>query len=305
MTHIRLFLIKHYKITIFLFVIPSLLILAQNIGYNELGTIKSDILTEISGMVAGRTNPGILWVQNDSGDKSNFYAIDKQGNLLAIYSLTGAENRDWEDMAAGPGPIRNTNYIYLADIGDNDAEYPVKYVYRVPEPVVPLTSALFDTALSDWSSMAFTYPDGPRDAECLLVDPDNADIYVLSKRDAQTHVYYAPYPQPIDSVFEIQMIGTIPVKGITAGDISVQGDYIILKNYTEVYLWHHLKNKSIFETISNPPELLPYIPEPQGEAITWDPSGNGYLTTSEVLGGIPARLIFYNFVPKNYNSGGE
>ncbi len=262
-----------------------------------MGIIDSVLLNEISGMVSGRINPDILWVHNDSGDENRIYAVGMQANLLGIYTLTGAQNRDWEDIAIGPGPRGRSFYIYIGDIGDNNAEYPVKFIYRVPEPVVPRTPAIHDSVLSDCISIGFTYPDGPRDAECLLVDPLNADIYVLSKRDAQTHVYFAPYPQPTDSIFEIQKLGTITITGITAGDIAPNGDFIILKNYNEVFLWHRRPNDSVFETLCRKPERLPYVPEAQGEAIAWEFSGSGYITTSEVIGGIPAQLIHYDFNP--------
>jgi len=305
MTSLRSFFIRHYKITIILLVLPSILILAQNVGYKDLGKIQSDQLNEISGMVTGRINPGILWVHNDSGDKSYLYAINRQGNLLGKYLLKDAWNRDWEDIAAGPGPLADLNYLYLGDIGDNDAVYTVKVVYRLREPEVLLQPALIDTTITDWAPIAFTYPDGPRDAECLLVDPLTTDLYVLSKRDTRTHVYWAPYPQPVDSVFEIQKLGTIPVAGITAGDISPDGKYIILKNYTEVFVWQRIKNESLFKTLSRTPERLPYIPETQGESLAWDSDGKGYLTTSEVVGGIPARLIHYHFDPPDEDHNGN
>jgi hypothetical protein len=293
----RSFLTRHYKITISLFILPSIIILAQDIGYKEIGMIRSDLLNEISGIVQGRLNPDVFWVHNDSGDKSYIYAIDRSGYLLGKYRLENARNRDWEDIAAGPGPVKGINYLYIGEIGDNEAEYSIKTVYRVPEPLVPASGTMIDTILTDCTPISFTYPDGPRDAECLLVDPENADIYVLSKRDAQTHIYHAPYPQPIDTVFQIQLLGTIGVSGLTAGDISADGRYIILKNYTEVFVWQRAAGASLFEAITRPPERLPYIPEPQGESIAWDIDGKGYITTSEVVGGIPARLIHYNFVP--------
>ncbi len=297
MTGIRSFLVRHYKITISLFILPAIIILAQDIGYKEIGIIRSDLLNEISGIVQGRRNPNVFWVHNDSGDKSNIYAISRHGDLLGIYRLENARNRDWEDIAAGPGPVKGIQYLYIGEIGDNEAGYPIKTVYRVPEPYVSATGTRTDTILTDCTPISFTYPDGPRDAECLIVDPENADFYVLSKRDAQTHVYYAPYPQPVDTVFQIQMLGTIGVSGLTAGDISADGRYIILKNYTEVFVWHRQAGTSVFDAISRPPERLPYIPEPQGESIAWDIDRKGYITTSEVVGGISARLIHYNFVP--------
>jgi hypothetical protein len=298
MTNIRTFFIRHYKITVILFVLPSLLILAQNIGYKNLGTIKAKELDEISGIIESRLNPGVLWVHNDSGDKSYIYAIDQQGDLLHTWRLAGAKNRDWEDIAAGPGPDSTRNYLFLGDIGDNDAVYPVRTIYRVPEPARGKNSGGEVTELSGWESISFTYPDGPRDAECLLVDPANGDIYVLSKRDARAHVYVAPYPQPTDRVFEIRLLGTLALQGLTAGDISPDRKFILLKNYNEVFLFRISVGGNIFDALNEEPVRLPYLPEPQGEAIAWDLDDRGYITTGEVVGGIPAQLIHYDFNPE-------
>ena len=38
-----------------------------------------------------------------------------------MYNLTGAKMRDWEDIAVGPGPEPNVDYLYVGAIGDNDA----------------------------------------------------------------------------------------------------------------------------------------------------------------------------------------
>ena len=41
------------------------------------------------------------------------------------------------------------------------------------------------------------------------------------------------------------------------------------------------------------PIIVPYIEEPQGEAVAWAPDARGYYTVSEEPGGTPARLYFY------------
>jgi len=76
----------------------------------RVGDIKSNLIREISGAVASRKNPGILWVHNDSGDLPRLYAISTAGELIGIYTITGAKARDWEDIAIGPGPDPNEHY---------------------------------------------------------------------------------------------------------------------------------------------------------------------------------------------------
>src|SRR5687767_740050 len=49
----------------------------------EVGRVRSPMLTEVSGVVASRAQPGLLWVHDDSGTGAILFAIDLQGHLLA------------------------------------------------------------------------------------------------------------------------------------------------------------------------------------------------------------------------------
>src|ERR1044071_5094700 len=100
----------------------------------RIAQIKDESINESSGLVASRTNKGAYWTHNDSGDGPFIYALDARGNSLGTYRVEGAHNRDWEDIAAGPGPQRNRSYLYIGDIGDNDSKRSEVVVYRVPEP---------------------------------------------------------------------------------------------------------------------------------------------------------------------------
>src|SRR5207237_6184912 len=105
------------------------------------------------------------------------------GTNLGTYTISGATNRDWEDIAVGPGPVNGTQYLYIGEIGDNNAAYASVAVYRVPEPTISDTQSPVTTSLSGAVKLNFVYPDGPRDAESLFVDPATKDIWIISKRD--------------------------------------------------------------------------------------------------------------------------
>ena len=102
----------------------------------DLGLIDNDQIAEASGIAASRKNPGVLWTHNDSGDNNRIFAINLKGQHLGEYRVGFIANRDLEDMAVGPGPQDGEQYIFLGDIGDNGAEYYIKYIYRIPEPTV-------------------------------------------------------------------------------------------------------------------------------------------------------------------------
>ena len=98
----------------------------------DLGLLQSPLLTEASGIAASRPYPGVLWTHNDSGDPARVFALNAHGEHLGIYTIAGASNRDWEDIATGPGPEPGRSYLYIGEIGDNSAVYVTKYIYRLP-----------------------------------------------------------------------------------------------------------------------------------------------------------------------------
>jgi len=266
----------------------------QNVRRIDLGEIQNDQIREASGIAASRKNTGVLWVHNDSGDGNRIFAINRQGRNLGTYHIDKAYARDWEDIAIGPGSDQG-DYIYIGDIGDNDAGYEIKTIYRIKEPIVEDRQSAVDSILTDVEILSFIYPDGRRDAEALMVDPVSGDIYIISKRELGVHIYLAAYPQAVDTIFTLTHAGILDLTYITAGDISPDGSGIILKSYNQVYYWHRSGDLKIPDILQTKPRFLDYIPEPQGEAITWDPTGNGYYTVSEELQGIPARLYYYPF----------
>ena len=101
----------------------------------NLGTVTAPAIKEASGMVASLDNPGVLWIENDSGNPNAIYAINLRGQLLGTYNLTGAANDDWEDMSVGPGPEPGVNYLYLANSATSSG-FQGSLVVRVPEPTV-------------------------------------------------------------------------------------------------------------------------------------------------------------------------
>jgi len=66
------------------------------------------------------------------------FLVRNDGTRKGTFLLEDAGNRDFEDIAAGPGPVENVNYLFVADIGDNLAMYTYKYIYRVPEADVSI-----------------------------------------------------------------------------------------------------------------------------------------------------------------------
>lgn len=258
-----------------------------------LGTLDLDELQEISGIAASRQNANVVWLHNDSGGRNVIYAFNTRLQHLGSYQIVGAQAGDWEDIAVGPGPQDGQHYIYVGDIGDNDAEHDLRYIYRVQEPRVRADQKPARIKLYGAKRMTIIYPDGKRDAETLMVDPLTKDLYVVSKREANVHVYRAAYPQLTTQPITLQKVAVLPISWVVAGDISATGNEILIKTYDAIYYWTRLRDKPLWQSFEQTPEMLPYFLEPQGEAVAWKADGMGYFTISEVLKGIPAQLYFY------------
>lgn len=247
----------------------------------QAGVVRGELISEASGLVASRQNPGVLWVHNDSGDKPRVYAINTKGDLLGICNVGGATARDWEDIAIGPGPDPNRQYLYIGDIGDNQAKYPEVIVYRVPEPKLDAAVAFGMMPIGPAEAIHLTYPGGPRDAETLLVDPQTRDIYIIAKRELFSKVYRAGYPQSTTQQTRLEAVTVLPWGFATGGDVSPDGREVIVRSMGNASLWTRPAGEPLWHAFSGRQIHLPLANEPQGEAICFDSQGLGYFTISE------------------------
>lgn len=261
----------------------------------DLGLIENNRINEGSGIDNSGINDNVFWLHNDSGDRAQIFAMNKKGKHLGRFILKGIENRDWEDIAIGPGPVENQSYIYIGEIGDNKAKYEMKFIYRIKEPHLDIKNIPYDSVIQEVDKISFQYPDGPRDAETLMIDPLTKDLIVISKREDNVHVYVLYYPQSTDSLVIPELIAALPLTNINGGDISSSGTKIIIKNYEQIFSWNRKPKQALAEVFSNESIRLPYIEEPQGEAICWSKDEKAYFTVSEEDDNIEARLYFYPF----------
>lgn len=249
-------------------------------------------LKEVSGLASSVNNPGLLWAHNDSGNGADIFLIDKDLSIRQRYVLAGVENRDWEDIVVGPGPDSSKNYLFVAEIGDNDAVFPLKYIYRFEEPVIN-EQQQEPVAIEEFETIIFRLPDGQKDTEALLVDPRTKNLMVVSKREEPVNVYLIEYPYSTTDTVTAKQITTLPLTQIVAGSFSADGNEILMKNYNHIYYWKNSSNASVVELLRQQPTEIPYIIEPQGESITWAYDDSGFFTISEINKGKKSFLYFY------------
>jgi len=263
---------------------------AGELAVRRTGIVRSPALDELSGIAASRSRPGTYWVVNDSGGGARVYAIGASGRLRQTVRVTGAPALDWEDVALGPGPSPGRDYLYMADIGDNDARRRQIEVARIPEPA-PGQTAVRATRI------VLRYPDGPRDAEALVVDPRRRTIVIVTKVIGSARVYEAPARGGL-----LRRAGSVATLApVTGASVSARGDVIVLRTYLSVLLWRRSPGTSLAEALEGRSCAAPAPRERQGEAVAISRNGRRLFTVGEGV-----RPPVYAIVPvQKRNVGGS
>jgi hypothetical protein len=274
----------------------SLLILcgcSNNVGTSKLfsgGKILGVVdkkLEEASGLVASVANPGYFWSHNDSGNPAEVFLIDDKAEIVMTCTLAGIKNRDWEDLAIAIES--DTSYLYVGDIGDNEARFPYKVIYRFVEPVLTTDKFL----IKDFDTLVFKLDDGVRDTEALMIDPLTNSMFIVSKREQKNRLYEISKPFHTTDTTLAEFKEELPLSWIVAADISADGTEVLMKDYDNIFYWKRAGSESIPELLKTKPTILKYEREPQGEAIAWNRDGSGFYTLSETAKGIKGRLFYY------------
>ena len=246
-------------------------------------------ISEASGLADSKTLPDQLWVIEDSGNPARLFLVKHNGFVTDSFSLAGATNRDWEDVAVGKGPDDALSYLYVGDIGDNNSSYPSYTIYRVPEPTG------FSGEITGYDTIKFTYPDGSHDAEAFMIDDNTKDIFVITKQDAASKIYRIPYPQDTQNMNQAEFVSNLGYTGVVSASLSFAGTEIIMKTYTQLYYYKRTAKEGLGVTLAKAPtDTLDYALEAQGEAVAIANDNTGFFTLSEKgMGeGFP-NLMFY------------
>ena len=249
---------------------PKPLALCGKLRAAVTGTVQTAEAPELSGLVLSRSQPGVLWAHNDSGDRARVFALRPNGSVLADLDVPGAEAVDWEDIA-----IRGKE-LYAGDIGDNNRERSSVDVYRFAEPQVPATGST-----SPATRLTLRYPDGAHDAETLLVDPRNGQLAIITKNLGGAAGVYTGRSGTLKPAATLNLgLGA----ALTGGDVSADGRTIVLRSYTSAYVWTRRGGESLAKALTRGPECTAdadLLDEGQGEALALSRDGRAFWTIPE------------------------
>jgi hypothetical protein len=164
-------------------------------------TIAEPALTSVTGMARDLTNSLFWMVQAGAEDATTVFGLDDTGSTVASQTF----------QAASPNATAVAWYadlLYIADIGDPALERESVTVHgiAVSEPALGK-----EVPSSAWQ---LVYPDGPHDAEALLVDPTGRLVVITTGADAA--FYAAPDDLNAEQPALLQRLSTAP-SGITDG----------------------------------------------------------------------------------------
>ncbi len=255
------------------------------------GHLGVSALVEASGLVESRQNPGVLWLNNDSGNPEVLYAVSPTGRPLGSYRLNQASCVDWEDLAIGRETPGGPWYLYVADTGTNGWPRKRTVIYRVPEPRISSEQSPVDGVLDGVTPFTLRYSDhAVHDAETLLFDPIERALFIVTKTTTgKSGVYRLSLPLDAAKDNVARLVGEIdtPSNGergserTTGGDISPDGSLIVVKTYTSAYVWPRTPGTRVEQALATRPCPAPAAKEAQGEAVGFAANGSGYFTASE------------------------
>ncbi len=226
-------------------------------------TVDIAALDEASGLAASVLHPGVLWTHNDDGDDDGvLYAVRTDGTVAGSLTLGGADPEDWESVAVSTGKL------YVGDIGDNDSARDQVTILHPPEP-----EALADNGEAGVVGRnRFSWPDGPRNAEAMLVDPLDGRLLVLSRDSSTSEIMRLPAldsaedgePGTIVHTLDLNEAAFEGLGAVRAADVSADGSVVLRLSDGVVWL---PGNGSAVDALKGTACEVPNPAEPQGEGV--------------------------------------
>ncbi|MGH8970064.1 MAG: hypothetical protein ACRDV1_08975 [Actinomycetes bacterium] len=226
--------------------------------------IQDPALAESSGLAVSGYDPDVVWTHVDGGDVAEVVALDEQGRTIGTVRLRGIDPYDPEALAPGRDG-RGRPALFLGDLGDNRLRRTDVSVFRLTEPPRPTDREVTAT----W--WRFTYPDGPHDAEALLVDPREGRLLVATKDVFGGGLYEAPPRLRTNGTNKLTRVGDAPPL-VTDGAFLPDGRFL-LRSYSTLYLYD--RDRELLARAALPEQ-------PQGESVAVD--GDHVLVGSEGVG---------------------
>jgi hypothetical protein len=228
---------------------------------------------------------GALWAMSDGGRRVELRRLDPDTCRVTGTRTAATDPYDAEDLALGPDGA-----FWVGDTGDNE-----RHRDTIAAIVLP--------ARGDARLLRFTYPDGPHDAEALLVDSSGRPVVITKEVGRPAGIYRTadppdgPGPTPLVRIGELTLppsdtvggpIGGIGGRLVTGAAMSADGSVVALRSYTDAWLYP-VRGGDLVAALQRTPVQVPLPDEPQGEAVAFEADGT-LLSGSETRGGVHGQV---------------
>jgi hypothetical protein len=271
-------------------------VLAAGPATAEPGTVRFETLCTPS-------DPGLEELSGLTVIDGVTYAIGDGGtdHRLAVLDGQCAVSR-WLDVPVDPFDVEDLGSyggdLWLSDTGDNQRRRP--------------TVALTRMTPSDGQGELYrlVYPDGPHDAETLLIEPGGRPVIITKDATGMSGIYVpegdrsvselaSPGPTPLEKVGELAFTPTTTPGGppiivgsilATGGAVSIDGSVAAVRTYNDVYLFP-IEDGDVVEALTGEPVVVAVPDQRQGEALAFDADGNLLLASEAAGGPMPPILV--------------
>ncbi|UCE02641.1 MAG: hypothetical protein JSW67_00050 [Candidatus Latescibacterota bacterium] len=209
-------------------------------AWEACANLSAPAIAECSGVIHSRRHPGVLWVHNDSGDLPRLFAVDLSGTLLREVHVDGAQNVDWEDIAAD-----DAGHLYIGDFGNNRNTRQDLLIYVIDEPDPRADSTQSALSVPVQRRIPFHFPEQrafpdplERNFDCEALFWDAGWLYVLTKHRSDTRtVLYRVSPQG-DSLRAAVRLGEYEIGSqVTSADLANDGRRLVVLSYQYIHVF--------------------------------------------------------------------
>ncbi len=208
----------------------------------QLGKIGKQEVRESSGLALANPAGTEFWTHGDGGAPSTLYRVSRTGALLGTLPVTGASNRDWEDLGRDA-----QGRLYIADCGNNENKRRNLAIYRF-DPAHPEQPA---------DTIRFQYPDqhafpprkSARNFDCEALYFAHDSLFLFTKNRGKGGLWtkqYAVPNQPGDHV-AVRRDSLELETWVTGASISPDGRTVALLGYGFIYLFEGAPTQRIFD----------------------------------------------------------
>lgn len=227
-------------------------------------------LTESSALVLSPRDDGLLYTVNDSGHPPLVYVVEQDsGDVVGTTLLEGVDG----DVADPEALAVDGDTLLVADIGDNGRSRDDIGLYALPAPG-PGEAAVTPRRYP------LRYPDGPADAETLVVDPTTGQRWIATKGVFSGSLLRVPDELREDAENVLEPVpGLVLPALLTDGTVLPDGSAAVLRSYQRGYVYR-LPGWELLADFALPRQEL-------GESVAALPGGTELLAGSE---GSPALV---------------